>query len=220
MKIKRVPITRLNPAAYNPRKDLQPGDPEYQKLARSMTKFGCVEPIIWNERTGNVVGGHQRLKVLIAAGETEMDVSVVNLPEEDEKALNLALNKIAGVWDDEALSQLLQELAETAGIDETLTGFDPGELDELLESLSGVTTDFALPGTNSYVDSFFESGAQEKSRKEAQPAKAAPVPVEEAEADMPAGSILVYDLTPDRLEALTGYLSKNGYAYRVEAGGS
>ena len=97
MQIKRVPITRLNPAAYNPRKDLQPGDPEYQKLARSMTKFGCVEPIIWNERTGNVVGGHQRLKVLIAAGETELDVSVVNLSAEDEKALNLALNKIAGV---------------------------------------------------------------------------------------------------------------------------
>lgn len=218
MEIKRVPITRLNPAAYNPRKDLRPGDSEYQKLARSMTKFGCVEPIIWNERTGNVVGGHQRLKVLIAAGETELDVSVVNLSEEDEKALNLALNKIAGSWDDEALSQLLQELAETAGIDETLTGFDPGELDELLESLSGVTANYALPGASAYVDSFFESGAQEKSRKEAVPVEAVPAPTEEA-ADAP-GSVLIYDLTPDRLEALTGYLSENGYAYRVEAGGS
>lgn len=218
MKIKRVPITRLNPAAYNPRKDLRPGDPEYQKLARSMTKFGCVEPIIWNERTGNVVGGHQRLKVLIAAGETELDVSVVNLSEEDEKALNLALNKIAGVWDDEALSQLLQELAETAGIDETLTGFDPGELDELLESLSSVTANYELPGASDYVDSFFESGAQEKSRKEAAPVKAAPAPMGET-ANAP-GSVLVYDLTPDRLETLTGYLSENGYAYRVEAGGA
>ena len=220
MQIKRVPITRLNPAAYNPRKDLQPGDPEYQKLARSMTKFGCVEPIIWNERTGNVVGGHQRLKVLIAAGETELDVSVVNLSAEDEKALNLALNKIVGVWDDEALSQLLQELAETAGVDETLTGFDPGELDELLESLSGVTAGFALPGADAYVNSFFESGAQEKSRKESEPAKAAPVSMEEDRAADMSGSILVYGLTPDRLEVLTGYLAENGYTYRVEAGGA
>ena len=230
MQIKRVPITRLNPAAYNPRKDLQPGDPEYQKLARSMTKFGCVEPIIWNERTGNVVGGHQRLKVLIAAGETELDVSVVNLSAEDEKALNLALNKIAGVWDDEALSQLLQELAETAGVDETLTGFDPGELDELLESLSGVTAGFALPGADAYVNSFFESGAQEKSRKESEPAKAAPVSMEEDRAADMSGSILVYGLTPDRLEVLTGYLAENGYTCglsgkwhlgdRVEAGGA
>ena len=68
MEIRKVDAGRLNPAAYNPRRDLQPGDPAYQKLARSMTRFGCVEPIIWNERTGNVVGGHQRLKVLIAAG--------------------------------------------------------------------------------------------------------------------------------------------------------
>ena len=220
MLFRSVPITRLNPAAYNPRKDLQPGDPEYQKLARSMTKFGCVEPIIWNERTGNVVGGHQRLKVLIAAGETELDVSVVTLSAEDEKALNLALNKIAGVWDDEALSQLLQELAETAGVDETLTGFDPGELDELLESLSGVTAGFALPGADAYVNSFFESGAQEKSRKESEPAKAAPVSMEEDRAADMSGSILVYGLTPDRLEVLTGYLAENGYTYRVEAGGA
>ena len=161
-----------------------------------------------------------RCKVLIAAGETELDVSVVNLSAEDEKALNLALNKIAGVWDDEALSQLLQELAETAGVDETLTGFDPGELDELLESLSGVTAGFALPGADAYVNSFFESGAQEKSRKESEPAKAAPVSMEEDRAADMSGSILVYGLTPDRLEVLTGYLAENGYTYRVEAGGA
>ena len=61
----------------NTRKDLQPGDPEYQKIARSIEKYGCVEPIIWNEKTGNVIGGHQRLKVLAATGAVEVDVSVV-----------------------------------------------------------------------------------------------------------------------------------------------
>ena len=92
MEIRKVPISLLNAAPYNPRKDLQPGDPEYQKIARSIEKYGCVEPIIWNEKTGNVIGGHQRLKVLAATGAVEVDVSVVQLSLEDEKALNLALN--------------------------------------------------------------------------------------------------------------------------------
>lgn len=61
MEIRKVPISLLNAAPYNPRKDLQPGDPEYQKIARSIEKYGCVEPIIWNEKTGNVIGGHQRV---------------------------------------------------------------------------------------------------------------------------------------------------------------
>ena len=79
MEIRKVPISLLNAAPYNPRKDLQPGDPEYQKIARSIEKYGCVEPIIWNEKTGNVIGGHQRLKVLAATGAVEVDVSVVQL---------------------------------------------------------------------------------------------------------------------------------------------
>lgn len=110
MEIRKVPISLLNAAPYNPRKDLQPGDLEYQKIARSIEKYGCVEPIIWNEKTGNVIGGHQRLKVLAATGAVEVDVSVVQLSLEDEKALNLALNKISGQWDNEKLSAVLQDL--------------------------------------------------------------------------------------------------------------
>ena len=62
MKIVKKKIEDLRPASYNPRKDLKPGDKEYEKLKRSITEFGYVEPVIWNERTGTVVGGHQRLK--------------------------------------------------------------------------------------------------------------------------------------------------------------
>ena len=58
MIIKTIPITQINPAAYNPRKDLQPGDPKYKKLKKSLTEFDCVEPLVWNEDTGNLVGGH------------------------------------------------------------------------------------------------------------------------------------------------------------------
>lgn len=138
MEIRRVPVSKLNPAAYNPRKDLQPGDTEYQKLARSLDKFGCVEPVVWNERTGNVVGGHQRLRVLLDLGVTDSEVSVVDLSEVDEKRLNIALNKITGEWDDEKLASLLAEIT-AGGADVFPTGFDDQELASMFADLSKAT---------------------------------------------------------------------------------
>ena len=61
VEIRTLKAAQLRAAPYNPRRDLQPEDAEYQKLRRSIETFGYIEPIIWNERTGNVVGGHQRL---------------------------------------------------------------------------------------------------------------------------------------------------------------
>ena len=68
IKLQKIPIIRLKPAKYNPRKDLKPGDPAYEKIKRSMTTYGYVDPVIWNEVTGNIVGGHQRYQVLVAEG--------------------------------------------------------------------------------------------------------------------------------------------------------
>ena len=95
MLIQKVSADRLNPAAYNPRRDLKPGDKDYEKLKRSIEEFGFVEPVVWNRRTGFVVGGHQRLKVLLDMGETEIDCVVVDLEPEKEKALNLGFRCIA-----------------------------------------------------------------------------------------------------------------------------
>ena len=124
MKIQKVKIDQINPAAYNPRIDLRPGDPDYEKLKKSIETFGYVEPLVWNSRTGNLVGGHQRLKILMEKGAKEVDVSVVDLDSEKEKALNLALNKISGDWDIEKLGELLDELNKSPDFDVTLTGFD------------------------------------------------------------------------------------------------
>ncbi len=114
MNIEKVPVSQLLPAKYNPRKDLKPGDPEFEKLRRSVEEFGYVEPIIWNRRTGIVVGGHQRLKVLQHLGYTEVDCVVLDLDEQKEKALNVALNKISGAWDVPLLTALLRDLDEAA----------------------------------------------------------------------------------------------------------
>lgn len=130
MVIKTLKATELKAANYNPRKDLQPEDEDYQKLRRSIEEFGYVEPIIWNEKTGTVVGGHQRLKVLIEQGVQEVECVVVNLEEKDEKILNVLLNKVKGRWDIGKLTDLLQELDETGDLEST--GYENWELQSLL----------------------------------------------------------------------------------------
>ncbi len=90
--IERMPIEKLAPAPYNPR---QISPEALAGLRASLDRFGCVEPVIWNKRTGHVVGGHQRLKALQQLGETETQVVVVDLDEAEEKALNVALNNPA-----------------------------------------------------------------------------------------------------------------------------
>ena len=132
MIIEKKNTADLLPADYNPRKDLKPGDPEYEKLKRSLEQFGYVEPVIWNKTTGRVVGGHQRLKVLIDMGIDQVECVVVEMPEDKEKALNVALNKISGDWDKDKLALLITDL-QCADFDVSLTGFDPAEIDDLFK---------------------------------------------------------------------------------------
>lgn len=138
MDIKKVDISLLNPAKYNPRKDLQPSNPEYVKLKQSIEHFGYVEPIIVNKRNKVVVGGHQRLKVLIDLGYKDADVVYVDLNDTDEKALNIALNKISGDWDADKLEDLLRELSLDDSFDVELTGFTNAEIDKLFGSAEDV----------------------------------------------------------------------------------
>lgn len=134
MHIKKMKLSDLKVAEYNPRVNLKPGMQEYEKLKQSILEFGFVDPPIYNIQTGNLVGGHQRVAVARELGLfNEIEVSVVNLPLNKEKALNVALNKISGQWDEEKLYVLLNELD-----DETvsLTGFDTEEVDSLLDSFN------------------------------------------------------------------------------------
>lgn len=134
MQIEKKRIHDLNRAAYNPRIELIPGDSEYENLRRSILTYGMLIPVVWNKRTNNVVGGHQRLTVLENEGEIEVDVSVVDLDETQEKQLNVALNKIEGGWDEAKLAALLAELGEDA----TLTGFTQQEIDTLTNDIDSL----------------------------------------------------------------------------------
>ena len=131
MEIKTLKLKDINPAPYNPRKDLQPDDPEYVKLKKAIDEFGLVDPLVVNKRGNVLISGHQRHKILLARGDTETQVSIVDLPPQKEKALNLALNKISGEWDNIKLKDILEEL-DTGDFDMEITGFDLQEIEDLM----------------------------------------------------------------------------------------
>lgn len=133
MRFEKREVNILIPAGYNPRKDLKPGDKEYEKIKNSITEFGYVDPIIINS-DNTIIGGHQRLKVLKDLGFTEVDCVVIEIDKTKEKALNIALNKISGSWDVALLKDLIDDLKES-NFDIEFTGFEPPELDELFSEL-------------------------------------------------------------------------------------
>lgn len=131
LEVRVLPIAQLTPALYNPRRGLKPGDRAWKKLHRSLTEFGLVEPLVWNELTGHVVGGHARLAILKELGVVDVPVSVVRLSAEREKALNVILNnrEAQGRFDPEKLADLLTELEELPELE--ITGFDKADLRDL-----------------------------------------------------------------------------------------
>ena len=129
MNIVKIKIENLKPAEYNPRIDLKPENIEYQKIKRSLIEFGYVAPIIVNADM-TVISGHQRLKVLKELGYTEIDCNIVDLDKKKEKALNIALNKISGDWDNDKLEELLLELKDE-NYDLDITGFEKNQLEKI-----------------------------------------------------------------------------------------
>jgi DNA modification methylase len=142
----KILLAHLVPDAKNPRKDLKKGDPEFEKINKSVEKFGQLDPIIFNTRTRKILGGHQRIKVLDSQGYTELytvtlgaytwafaEADLKELSEKEENAANIALNKAQGDWNIEQLTINLQELK----LDDMLefTGFDDIEFDGMLRDL-------------------------------------------------------------------------------------
>ena len=105
MQLEKIKISKLKAATYNPR---QISTKQYNDLKKSITKFGLVDPIIVNEYfTENyyvVVGGHQRLKICKELGYTDIACIILNLNKEQERELNIRLNKNTGEFDMDILA--------------------------------------------------------------------------------------------------------------------
>lgn len=153
LQIERRKLADLSPAAYNPRTELHPGDPAYEKIVRSIEDFGYCDPIIINS-DGTIIGGHQRAKVLQDIGAEYADVVVVDLPPDKEKALNIALNKITGQWDEAKLTDLIADL-DIEGYDLEKTGYTGEELEAILEQTrirpEDFSQDFTLPNRDTML---------------------------------------------------------------------
>lgn len=134
MQWQTLTLDELRPAAYNPRKKLKPGDKEYEKIKNSIQEFGYVEPIIVNYDM-TVIGGHQRLTVLRDLGYTEAQCVVLHIEDENKvKALNIALNKITGAWNEQLLADLLVDL-QSVDFNTDLTGFEAPEIEQLFSKV-------------------------------------------------------------------------------------
>ena len=131
--LKVLPVSALKPAEYNPRKKLKPGDKEYQKIKDSIEEFGFADPLVVNADM-TIIGGHQRLTVAVDLGYTEVPCAVVDVDKVREKALNIALNKITGAWDENLLAELLQDIQDS-DFDLGKTGFEPPEIETLFNKV-------------------------------------------------------------------------------------
>ena len=100
MKIEEIEIIKLKPATYNPR---QINTKQYNDLKKSIERFGLVDPIIVN-KDNTVIGGHQRLKIIKSMGEKTIGCIVLDLNKEQERELNIRLNKNTGDFDFDILS--------------------------------------------------------------------------------------------------------------------
>jgi len=123
-------ISELSPAKYNPRTI---SSDSLGRLTKSLSELGNLQPITWNAKTGNIVGGHQRLKCYSALGKYEVEVWAVWLDEVQEKAANIALNKLSGEFDMPKLKDILEEI-DVGEIDVDITGFSLEEISKMMEA--------------------------------------------------------------------------------------
>ncbi len=117
-------IEELNPAEYNPR---QWPEKETKDLEISLDKFNLADPLVIN-LNNTIIGGHFRFNILKQKGISEIDVRVPSrqLSQEEERELNLRLNKNLGSWDFDALANFDEDLLKDVG-------FDSKELDKIFE---------------------------------------------------------------------------------------
>ena len=141
MIIETKKLSDLKPAPYNPRCSTKKQE---KHLQESLTKFGFVEPIIFNKQTGYIVGGHFRVRELKKLGYKEVECVIVDLNEADEKELNIRLNANTGEWDWDLLANEWDEvLLNNWGLDLPMLN-DKDEQQEI-EDLFNIELPFYTP---------------------------------------------------------------------------
>ena len=100
MIIEKIEINKLKGSTYNPR---QISTKQYKDLKESITKFGLVDPIIVN-KCYTIIGGHQRYKICKDLDYKDIGCIILDLDKEQERELNIRLNKNTGEFDIDILA--------------------------------------------------------------------------------------------------------------------
>ena len=129
MKIETIKINKLKPAFYNPR---QISTKQYKDLKESIERFHLCKPLIVNKDL-TVIGGHQRLKICKELRYTEIDCVVLDLSKEEERELNIRLNKSGGEWDFDLLSNFEIEELKDWGFKEIELGLNIDKIENTEE---------------------------------------------------------------------------------------
>jgi len=205
----KIPRSKINPAPYNPRV-MDAG--ARKKLREALRKFGLVEPLVWNKRTGHLVGGHQRLREMDKlvgypnkVKDYEVPVAVVDLDEKREKELNILLNNpnLMGDYDWEKLAELFKSGEASpfeAGFEVTdlAVYFDEETVKEIAELYDVAVEGDPMMGDVEALAEEAEKIEQIKARKREYRA--------EQEADIPENYLLVvFPTSKDKEEALKAW---------------
>lgn len=153
MEYKKIKISELKKSEYNPR---EIDERNLKNLKKSIQTYGWLSPVIINTFSGRenvVISGHQRIKVAEELGQEDVPVAEVNLDEAKEKALNLAMNKIGGSFEEDKLIQVLQDIDEKNEDLLALTGFSTEEINYLMSLEKNQENVFAKSAEDA-----FESG--------------------------------------------------------------
>jgi hypothetical protein len=156
---KVMPVKDIEVSPYNPRIKLKPEDKEYQDIRESLVNFGLSQCLVVNKRTGWLVGGEQRLKILKDMGQKEIPVMVVDLSEDEEKELNLALNEVKGRYDTVKLKTMLNDIRRRKG--RLPVGFDDTKYNSVMQ-------EFKNTKKADFLDDVIDESHEEAQRESAE----------------------------------------------------
>ena len=126
---------------YNPRIMFKEGDPVFESLSQSIDEFDCLQPLIVNTRTGHIISGHLRKRVLKSKGIDKAEAYVVDFDIIKEKAAGSLFNKIAGAWNFEGLAEILDELSKIPDFKISTIGFEKIEMGKILDRFRNLPED-------------------------------------------------------------------------------
>lgn len=194
--------SEITPAEYNPRTITKEAR---ASLKQSVKKYGVVGGLVWNEYTGNLVSGHQKLSILdelnkYPENDYQVKVEVIQVDDKTERELNIFFNNpnSQGVWDYDKLAELVPDIDYKAA----------GLTDEDLQ-LIGVDFSTQTEGEREIAEGIEDLYAPIKEQKERSK--------EEKRADIKAKKDKVNEEVKDKVADLNSYVVLNFNSYKEKS---